>query len=544
MSNNPPLHSHHIFLFPFKWDYINDKKKGNFSQRTKVNDFDMLLDKNKWQLLDFTKDKLNHFNDHAYFYPFTRDAIFNLGKKNDDHTLLNNYEYRESSGGRYDIHIEKKDNKSFHYELSIDTIRLNIYDTGVGILSFHLSNYNVLTREDILRINDYGRRIYPQFLDTSNDQEVIDVDLLKATRHAFLAKSISATNAKGVEIFTEDFSYISKIQNLEPQNWALLSNDWVQKIFGKSFLSQEPTFFSEKYVVINPIIDDRMFVVSWYGNDTEIKALQQVNKGELPNYLQHDKTDFWMQLMFVDNSGSSSQSPIFSERLLQEHIYDRWIGYSTIFGVTRYSFIALTNLGDYPVKFIASHVKGRYFELVQLSLVQRISALRFSDEVTGIVVKKNSRNLAVETDTLYEEYLRFINKIYFREPTAQEQGIELYGLLQKSMGIENEVKNLAQEIQELHNYVMLKAEDKRNTTLDTLTFVGSIFAVFSLILGVLGTNYFGSGDDLKVDPLKGGIWFNKSLENNSVVWLFIMCVALPIMLSIIMFLIRYLLKKR
>jgi hypothetical protein len=287
-----------------------------------------------------------------------------------------------------------------------------------------------------------------------------------------------------------------------------------------------------------------MFVVSWYGNDTEIKALQQVNKDELPNYLQHDKTDFWMQLMFVDNSGSSSQSPIFSERLLQEHSYDRWIGYGSIYGITRYSFIALTNSGDYPVKFIASHVKGRYFELVQLSLVQRISALRFSDEVTGIVVKKNSRNLAVETDTLYEEYLRFINKIYFREPTAQEQGIELYGLLQKSMGIENEVKNLAQEIQELHNYVMLKAEDKRNTTLDTLTFVGSIFAVFSLILGVLGTNYFGSGDDLKVDPSKGGIWFNKSLENNSVVWLFIMCVALPIMLSIIMFLIRYLLKKR
>ncbi|MCS4454100.1 hypothetical protein JTT00_01810 [Clostridium botulinum] len=63
--------------------------------------------------------------------------------------------------------------------MKIKSIKLKVYDTGVATLSYFLNNYEWKNKEDILRINDYGRRIYPQHIP------------LDTVRSNFLAKKLS-----------------------------------------------------------------------------------------------------------------------------------------------------------------------------------------------------------------------------------------------------------------------------------------------------------------------------------------------------------------
>ena len=147
----------------------------------------------------------------------------------------------------------------------------------------------------------------------------------------------------------------------------------------------------------------------------------------------------------------------------------------------------------------------------------RTSVLKYSGEVASII-----ENFEDETKTgeriseLYEYYIKFVNKIYFREITPQEQGIELYNLLQKQMDIERQVKELDGEIQELHNYLTFEEEQDRSRKLDRITYIGLPIAVASLVLSFFGLNYFGAGNDtLKVDFTQ---WFSHLNEPASSVW--------------------------
>jgi len=48
--------------------------------------------------------------------------------------------------------------------LKLDGIALRHFKNDVGILSFHLINDRYDNFDDILNINDFGRRLFPQFL--------------------------------------------------------------------------------------------------------------------------------------------------------------------------------------------------------------------------------------------------------------------------------------------------------------------------------------------------------------------------------------------
>ena len=60
--------------------------------------------------------------------------------------------------------------------------------------------------------------------------------------------------------------------------------------------------------------------------------------------------------------------------------------------------------------------------MAELVLVQRASMLRFSGEITKVSQLSNQDVEAVSkrVSSLYKEYIRFVNQIYFREITAQE----------------------------------------------------------------------------------------------------------------------------
>ena len=130
-----------------------------------------------------------------------------------------------------------------------------------------------------------------------------------------------------------------------------------------------------------------------------------------------------------------------------------------------------------------------------LSLVQRASVLKFSEEVTHLsrLPEQDTQTLADNIGSFYQSYIRFVNQIYFREITAQDQGIELYNMLHESLGLKEQVKDLDNEISELHNYATLLDEKAQSRNLSLLTILGSLFLAPSFIVGFFGMNTLKDG---------------------------------------------------
>jgi hypothetical protein len=494
-TNNPQ--SCHIFTFPFKWDFKPKGKSSeetDFSKRTSLKDFhDILLHPHSpWQENLFKITGSPDFNEYIYFYDFARDVIFPKEKESE---IFRQYEYIITPGTQPVYKIKTIDS-SEPYELNIEKILLTIYFTGVGILSFHLENHHHPEFKDILRINEFGRRLYPQFLADRAD------GCTKNVKSSFLADSLEVC-IDSTKNFKEDFSHFDTIANVD-RNPHVLSHT-IMGLLGDSFYTVEPGK-EEKGIVISPILDDRMFVLCQLADRTLCETLAKYDaKSETYGYV---KNDDWFKLVFVDTKFPSCNSIPMKKKLLMEHTYDRWIGtkWSSLFGVTRYSFI-LSN--DDPGTFVKGHFKTMYFRMVQLALVQRASILRFSAEATRIADMKDPGNTTEKVSELQKKYLQFINKIYFREVTAFEQGIDLYGKIIGVMKIERDIKQLDQEIEELRHYASLWEEKRHNRQLHLLTILGSLFLIPGFIVGFFGMNLFSGQLDVtapgKLWVILGGI---------------------------------------
>ncbi|MCK9618738.1 MAG: CorA family divalent cation transporter, partial [Lentimicrobiaceae bacterium] len=234
-------------------------------------------------------------------------------------------------------------------------------------------------------------------------------------------------------------------------------------------------------LIIEPVIDDRMHVVSWIGNK------EYSNKIEAGLML---KDDYWYRFLFVDGGDCTCQNDKMKKDILNSHTYFRWQKYGSLYGISRYSMVFLSG-GDGSAHDVFLRIfRTMYARMVEISLIQRASILKFSDEVTHLSGLKEikSSELAELISDFYREYIRFVNQIYFREITAQEQGIEMYDLIQKRMKIEEQVKDLDNEIGELHHYATLLDNKEQNRRMTAITILGAIFLPATLLVGLFGIN--------------------------------------------------------
>ena len=130
--------------------------------------------------------------------------------------------------------------------------------------------------------------------------------------------------------------------------------------------------------------------------------------------------------------------------------------------------------------------------MVKLTLLQRASILRFSDEASKIAdeIKHYNKKKAgdCKLKKLHQDYLWFVNRLYFREVTAQEQGIELYNLMQEKMEISRDIKDLDREIDDLYQFEGLEADRESNRKVTYLTILAGIFLLPTFISGFFGMN--------------------------------------------------------
>ena len=402
------------------------------------------------------------YNEYSYFYPYVRKVLYSTdtNKKN---SLIRHYETKEN----FKEYIIKTKNNE--YRLKIEKINL-IISGKIGVLRFYLKNDTYFNPSDILNINEYGRRIFPQYLSMNKEKFV-----LNDVKNSFLADEISIDNK-----LTENFSKYENKDNL---------NRYIKE----GLLDELPdyiSYFLKDLENIETIIDDRMFVVSGYKNDTLIKKLSEYNHNEY-NYVNNE---FWYEYLFIDKAGDlTCQNKNMRKKLLKKSTYARWIEYGTLFGISRYSFVLLAKNNDFSDNVLFNHMKTMYLEIFTLLLIYRAKIIYFSYEVQKIIENSQKENyklkdLRKDTEKLYKKYLDFMNGLFFRELTPQEQGIEIYNQAIDIMQIEKYIKDLDGDISELHEYISMKEESARNSKLEKLNKLGTLFLPPALLAGIYGMN--------------------------------------------------------
>ncbi len=443
--------SEHVFIYPFQWYKDSISKTETFTQKTNLNGL-VFKENSVWQHVEVDDYDPETYNEKNYFYFFVHPALYEK-KDNKDNTILYRYERVEPKRGDVFYEIKCRVRKKEHvYKLLVKSITLDYYSTGIGVLKIHVQNKDYNNPEDVLYINQFGRRIYPPF---AND----------VFMRFELAVSIALTGLDDESLldggYKDDFSgYAERVgQDVKMlKKSKTISSYIVHLINGLT-----------PGVKIESAGDDRMFVASYYRNDL---LSQKCENGEIFT------EEFWYMFLSVAGKTSTGISEKMKKHLLEDATYSRWQAQGTLYGITRYSFQMLTKETN-SVDYLTQNFVSVYVRFIVLLLVQRSSVLRFSEEVTSIIRMHSDKDLNEKADSVYKEYIRFVNQIYFREVTAQEQGIDFYQMLSQSMQLKEQIEKLDEEISEVYKYVSLCEDRKSNDTMSMLTWIAAILGTLS-----------------------------------------------------------------
>ena len=280
--------STHIFMLPFVV-----KKSEEF--------FEKIREKG-WKKEAFKIDRVEYYNEFIYFLPHVRDVLYGF-----DENLSKYYEYPLNKDKENKFIVELKDSKV--YSLDIEDISLRIFNDSIGILSLHLNNYDYDESYDILKINEFARRIFPQFLDKNN--------FVEGTKYSFLADEIKIIlNSK--EFSKDDFNEFSK------DNFKNFKNLNIKEIEKKLLPNYITNLIDEN---IELVLDDRMFVVSFYLDEKSkiIKNLKEFDKKS--NEYGYVNNDWWYMSYYntveIDNCYKNSRSYTKGKRMSISEMQER-----------------------------------------------------------------------------------------------------------------------------------------------------------------------------------------------------------------------------
>jgi hypothetical protein len=597
MENHANVYSYHIFSFPFTLtgkvsDFIKDHRDSWVEQETKA---------------------YLTYNENIYFHPFSKEMCEGFESK-----LTKHYEYsKDPMPSEYCIEVlrkiepKEKGGKTAivvdPFKLTIDRITLAINDLGVGVLSFHLQ-YPIGTDNkpaDVLKINQYGRRLFPPFFDMyPSDHNCVDLSgngpssLLRGTQLRVLASKITIkavqpgdgdVKNKTTSIIEEDYSQF--------RTWGLGYHGGetppisFSKIIGYFFPNNRSTIRVDSRINNSGLTDDRMFVTSWFGSEqldlrsekrrysmeTEKKQYKsilsdifhaQIPEPQLPKINEPLKpyrssakeaepgylgSSFWYAYLFVDGSveSISCQNWEMQKEYIRNQTYARWYNYKVLFGVSRYSFVCLTDTLENLHKpginaaFLVDHVQTIYFSMVQMILIQRALLIKFSNDAAdissktnkliqeytdnskdakkSIYISKDFKEKVNEIDSIMGHYNTFINQVFLREVTSQDQGIELYDMIQKQLRIEYQAKELEKELVETHRLAELIRSRQSEAFKHRLELLGILLVVPTLVFELLHTHLLG-------EPQLVFVNFLSSILNFELITVLVTIVSLVILI--------------
>jgi len=462
MENNTKRktpYSIHTFMWPFRWSYVN------------MNDFGQkLTDDTNWKDIPFEIRSATNYNEYVYFHSYVRSTLFSNGASNKD--TVRYFEYSLEDEASFEFSLVGKEEK---IQLRIRGISLHLFFTGVGILTFQLENDKYLTVEKIQLINDFGRRTYPQFLG-SEDNADENFRGINATKRTFLPDWIKA----GYVVEKEDFSRYEKLEKTFGDS-IIQPPAYIKALFNQHFSFGEANDKKSETIIITHLTDDRMFTLCWYpdpGLSDELKTISNQKYG----YLTSKK---WYELIFCDsNQNLTCQNDAMLQEHIQKYTYERWVDYGTLYGITRDCLFCLTDREYFAKNLILPHMQSIYYQMSVLCLAQRASIQKFSYDLGNIKHTELDSQTKRDSLELQKQYLRFNNKLYFKEVTDQIQGIEMYQKMQKAMNIENVANQLDREIEELHNLLNMEESLQLSKDANTLAKIATYAVPASLAMAL------------------------------------------------------------
>ena len=160
-------------------------------------------------------------------------------------------------------------------------------------------------------------------------------------------------------------------------------------------------------------------------------------------------------IVFVDPEWPTCQNAEMRADFLEKALYLRWQEWGTIYSVTSFSFFCMTGESDEIVANVLRPFMTEYLYLLSLVLAQRIGIAGYSGKAGRIVrgVDKKGMIDKAQAETLInlqEKYITFKNQILILEASCQEQGIDIYHLLQNQMMIQEEQAILDEQLESLY----------------------------------------------------------------------------------------------
>ncbi len=502
-------HSYHTFLCPFIYEEEN-KDIGNLvkNKYNKYWEYEASFKRESGPLIksndgDIGEEDLLRYAEYHYFMPAAQELLFNIdeketkrGKKEDNSILFEHKHVKSEQPSQMSITISGRE-----YKLRIDSIRLSIYpQMHIGVLSIELENYLYDSIDDIIKINEFGRRVFSPAIQRNekNNSKFDGLPLMVPSK---------------IEIILSDKKTIEKQnENRAPEDFGR-----TQELIEKILYGEQAAKEIEESLKINPAIDDRMFVVSLVRKD-DYKPIQKRLDNKTYCYMDQgsDAAKDLYRLIFLE-SGLSCQNTVMLQDKLKEHVYPRWTDYGTVHGVTEYSMVCLTSEDEDRKNDTINPFLTTYVDMVKLALVQRTAiinlehkASKISEEIKISDEDDNLNDLVKNSQELWKKYIKFQNEFYMPEVTFQEQGVEIYDILKKSLRLEELNRYLEDELNDFHALTEMQDSNRReeainqrevlNTAINLIAVVGTTVAIVSMaqdyindLLGNFNILTFGVG---------------------------------------------------
>lgn len=501
------FYSKHIFIASFK---LENNSRDIISDNVWKEDF---IDD-----VNTVGELVDNYANYNYFNKQARNLIFNYEKNNPDKGDLKvvNYKFSpEDLNGdfKYIINV----NKEKTYELNIDKIILKEYEIAnkkIYLMMIYVTNNDYDSLSDIKNINQYGRRLYSPWipLDLGNGintecPDDLQVHIGKYKIYSNYENSGKADlNYKDEEIFKYNFddknkykSYSERlnfirqkeVNDKNDKNDNSIIDNRRESYLIRNILNYKIESKDEKIeiVLINP---DRMYVGFYVknfliGRIKKYSSEKQEYSTEKQKYLTEKQgyaylyddslSDQLYALAYIDGGDATCQSKVMRKKLLQETIYDRWIDWGTIHTVTHNGFGCIASDGA-PYESVIMPFLTEYMGMLALVIIQRNMILEFHFEAKELLGKFNSEDL----ENLQKEYVKFKTQVLLFEVTPQEQGYEIYRLMQKQLYIDEEKEKLDDIMNSLYEVANIEHSIKLNKKIRCLTIIGVIVAIISLII--------------------------------------------------------------
>lgn len=481
--------STHIFMLPIKWNSenkLNDLdvfeealKNNKYNWIKKEYELSLENENSCWNInfIDLNNNSkvdenqkieqtISEYNTMQYYYPEVQQIIFDqiTNKNLKEERKVSNYEL-EFKTAKYCINTTNN-----HYELELNKIKLAVYPTGVAILTFIVVNNKYETMDEILEINQRGRRVKWPFIGIDEDENEINFNLSESNLVANQLK----INFETPELDDIDGKIeFNKVIDKKDSNkiYVLPINNIISELLGSKFKlkNKKANDNSVSEIEYDLVIDDRMYVVSSCFNNKIYR-----------NILNYKESKHWYKYIFVDEKGDTGLNEEFVQKLIEKHTYLRWKAH--VFGISNYSFVCVGSKNGFNENVIDNHITGMYYEMAVIHLMQKASLQKFSEELSRCTNLKGF----LETQ---KKYLYFLDNYCFEDLTAQEQGIELFNMIKDITQIQSKIDIVNSKINQTSEFYQNEKNQEVSKKINFLTGIATVIGVLSYYESIR-TSYF------------------------------------------------------